>query len=294
MLKNLIVWLKGIRVHQWSKNLLLFIPLFLAHEMDDPEKLLAALIAFISFSLCASGGYILNDLLDLKADQLHPSKKYRPLASGAISFKMGVILIPILLGMGFFLALFYLPLFFVKSLVLYFLVSLLYSVYLKKLLLVDVLVLAGLYTLRIIAGAHATRVLISPWLLAFSMFFFISLAFVKRFSELALFKEEDKKVANRNYLGSDKTLLASGGTAAGFISVLIFILYINSGDVVRLYHHPFALWFIAPFLLYWVTRIWFLAHRGKMNDDPIAFAIRDPISYMVGSIIAFLIHRATG
>src|SRR3990167_598496 len=128
MLKNLIVWLKGIRVHQWSKNLLLFIPLFLAHEMDDPEKLLAALIAFISFSLCASGGYILNDLLDLKADQLHPSKKYRPLASGAISFKMGVILIPILLGMGFFLALFYLPLFFVKSLVLYFLVSLLYSV----------------------------------------------------------------------------------------------------------------------------------------------------------------------
>lgn len=280
------VLFKAIRLHQWLKNLLIFVPLIFAHKVTELPLLFDAVYAFFSFGLCASSIYLLNDLLDLEADRAHPRKKFRPLAAGDLPLIWGFILIPILLFASVLIAL-NLPGIFLAVLGIYFLTTMAYSFYLKQVVLVDVLVLAGLYTLRIIAGAAAVDVPLSEWMLAFSMFLFLSLALLKRFSELRTLRSSDQETARgRGYFASDLEQIASLGAASAYISVLVLALYVNSSEVTKLYAHPVALWLICPLLLYWLSRIWLLAHRGVMLDDPIVYAIKDKSSYIVALLVA--------
>ncbi len=288
------VFLKALRVSQWVKNILVFVPLLMAHKITDLALAQHAIIAFFVFSLCASSVYIVNDLLDLESDRQHPRKKNRPFAAGALEIKTGVLLAPLLLAGSFVLSFNSLPLRFTALLALYLALTTAYSFYLKRLLMVDVLVLAGLYTLRVLAGGIAVEVFISPWLLAFSSFFFLNLAVVKRYAELRMMQErQQSRSSGRGYMVGDNELLRSIGPTAGYLSALVLMLYINSREVTVLYQHPFWLWLIAPFLLYWVTRVWFKAHRGQMDDDPIVFAVKDPISYAVGAVVAVILVLAS-
>lgn len=284
---NFFSLLKALRIYQWVKNILLFVPLLMAHKIFEAERNLHALYAFVAFSLCASCVYIVNDLLDLEADRLHPHKRHRPFAAGVLPITVGVVAAPLLLIASFAIAAVFLPLHFFIVLGLYFLLTTAYSFHLKRVLIVDVLVLAGLYTLRLFAGGIATSVPISPWLLAFSMFFFLNLAFVKRFSELHLMQESKQtKSKGRGYVVGDIDLFRSIGPASGYLCVVVLCFYINSREVVLLYNHPELLLLIGPFLLYWITRMWLWALRGKMTDDPIVFAAKDPASYVIGVLVA--------
>lgn len=288
------VFLKALRVSQWVKNILVFVPLLMAHKIAETALTLQALCAFVVFSLCASSVYIVNDLLDLESDRQHPRKKHRPFAAGTLAIKTGVLLAPLLLACSFAISFIFLPLLFTALLALYLVLTTAYSFYLKRLLFVDVLILAGLYTLRVLAGGIAVEVYISPWLLAFSSFFFLNLAVVKRYAELRMVQERKQAHSSgRGYLVGDNELLRSLGPAAGYLSVLVLTLYINSKEVTVLYEHPTVLWLIAPFLLYWITRIWFKAHRGQMDDDPIVFAVKDPTSYAVGAVVAAILILAS-
>lgn len=279
-------------MHQWVKNLLIFVPLLAAHRWSDQELCFKSILAFFSFSFVASSVYIINDLVDLKADQLHPRKKNRPFASGAVSVKVGLLLIPLILGIGVSLG--YLTGFsFLKVLGFYFFLTCLYSFRVKKILLWDVIFLAGLYTLRIFAGASATQIEISKWLLVFSLFIFLSLAFVKRVSELKANKQKSGDfLPGRGYQALDEEALGSLGSASGYLSVLVFAFYINSPEVVRFYTEPDWLWFICPFILYWISRVWIIARRGQLHDDPIVFAIKDKVSYAVFICVAFILWAA--
>lgn len=279
------VFLKALRVHQWLKNLLIFVPLVLAHKLTHWPLLLQAGYAFISFGLCASAIYLLNDLLDLEADRAHSTKKSRPLAAGQLPLTWGFIMIPIFL-LGSVLVAFHLPIDFLVALGIYFLTTTAYSFYLKQVVLVDVLVLAGLYTLRIIAGAAAVSVVASQWLLAFSLFLFLSLALLKRFSELQTLRLQDEdKALGRGYLSGDLEQIASFGAASGYIAVLVLALYVNSREVLILYPNPGMLWLLCPLFLYWISHLWLLAHRGLIFDDPILFAVKDKPSYVVAIMI---------
>lgn len=286
-----LTWLKALRPHQWSKNLLLFLPLVLSHELLIFAKLGHATLAFIAFSLCASSGYILNDLLDLAADRVHPSKKHRPFAAGLIPIRYGFPLFAALVSCSLVISLLWLPLSFTGMLVLYLLLTITYSFYFKQKLIVDVLVLGGLYTHRILAGSVAVTVPSSSWLLAFSMFIFMSLAFLKRYVELLQLTDQ-KIIKNRDYEVDDIDMIASMGPTSGYIAVLVFALYASSETVRLLYSSPFILWLICPVLLYWITRVWFLAHRRQMLDDPVQFAITDKRSWFVIAIIIFLMLLA--
>jgi len=281
--------LKALRVHQWVKNILLFFPIATAHHVFHFDQLLQVCLAFFAFSFCASGLYIFNDLLDLSADRRHPKKKSRPFASGALSIKTGLWLQPVLLGFSFSISLLTLPRLFSFLLVGYAITTVIYSTYLKKIAIFDVLTLAGFYTVRIIAGGAAVAVPISAWLLAFSVFFFLSLAFGKRYAELRLRKvEKFQGIERRAYVGADKEILATMGTISGYMSVLVLALYINSPEVSSMYANPNFLWFICPLLLYWVSRTWLLAHRGNADDDPLILALKDPSSYVVVAGTAIL------
>ncbi len=286
---------KALRAHQWIKNLLVFVPLLLAHRVFDTAALLQTLYAFIAWCLCASSVYLVNDLLDIEADRQHPSKKRRPFAAGALSARLIPFLAPALLLPSFAIAFLLLPSLFGFTLLLYLALSTAYSVYLKRLLIVDVLTLAGIYTLRVLSGGFATEIAVSPWLIAFSMFLFLSIAFVKRYTELRAAEAEGRAdLSRRNYTLSDMELLKSFGTASGYLSVLVIALYINnSNEVAVLYRHPAALWLIGPCLLYWITRVWFLASRGQLHDDPVVFTVKDPASYAVGLLLAALILAAS-
>jgi 4-hydroxybenzoate polyprenyltransferase/phosphoserine phosphatase len=285
--------LKALRVHQWTKNILVFVPLIMAHKVFDPGSVLHCIQAFLSFSLCASSVYILNDLLDLEADRKHRSKRFRPFAAGLLQIKTGVCMVPVLIACAAVIAVGFLPTAFTTALALYLLLSTAYSFYLKRVLILDVLLLAGLYTIRVLAGALAISVTISPWLLAFAMFVFLGLAFLKRCSELIMMVATNAThYSGRAYVNGDVDLLRSVGTSSGYLSVLVLALYINSSEVSQLYKHPAILWGIGPCLLYWLTRMWFLAHRGEMRDDPIVFAVKDVNSYVVGVIIALVIVLA--
>lgn len=279
-------------MHQWVKNLLIFVPLLAAHRWGDPELLLKTMLAFFSFSFVASSVYIINDLVDLKADQLHPRKKNRPFASGAIPVKVGFILAPLCLVIGFILG-YFAGASFLKVLSFYFFLTCLYSFRVKKLLLWDVIFLAGLYTLRIFAGSAATQIEISKWLLAFSLFIFLSLAFVKRVSELKANKQKSgEALPGRGYQALDEEALGSLGSASGYLSVLVFAFYVNSPEVARFYREPDWLWFICPFILYWISRVWIIARRGQLHDDPIVFAIKDKVSYAVCACVGFILWMA--
>jgi len=275
-------WAKSLRLHQWLKNLLIFLPLLAAHKLSSPELTLAAVIAFLTFGLCASSVYLLNDLLDLEDDRHHPVKRKRPLASGALPLTWGLALFPALLVVAFVTAWIFLPWQFSAALFGYYVLTLAYSTFLKRQVMVDVVVLAMLYTMRIIAGTAAVDAQLTFWLLAFSMFIFLSLALVKRYAELHSMKARGLvKTRGRGYVASDLSLISSLGTSSGYLAVLVLALYIQDAKTAGMYRHPQVIWLACPLLLYWVSRTWIIAHRGLMHDDPIVFAARDRVSLAV-------------
>lgn len=279
---------QALRVHQWSKNLLVFVPVVLAHRLDAATWLLAAAAA-LAFSLVASSVYILNDLLDLPHDRLHPRKRDRPLAAGhlppgpALLAGAGCATLGLLIAAG-------LPAPFLLVLMGYLLLTTSYSWKLKNVLLVDVFVLAALYTARLLAGSVATGVVLSPWLLAFSICLFLSLAFLKRFSELS--HAAGRNLRGRRYREEDLGMIRSVGPAAGYAATVVVLLYISSEDVTTLYENPAYLWLIPPLLLYWITRLWFFAARGVELEDPVVFATRDRVSFLVAAAMCLVIIAA--
>lgn len=277
-------WARALRLHQWAKNLLVFVPLVSAHMVMDPTSIERALLAFLAFGMCASSVYLLNDLVDLPSDRAHPRKRHRPFAAGELSPLTGLVLAPVLLAIAFVIAL-WLPERFLLVLAGYYLLTFAYSFRLKRIEMLDVIVLAALYTARIIAGAAAIAVPLSFWLLAFSMFLFLSLALIKRFTELAVMRDSGlDSMAGRGYRVDDLSLLGTLGVSSGYLSVLVLALYINSRDSEALYHHPKMLWLLCPLLLYWISRSWSLTYRGRMHDDPLLFALKDPASLVVSAI----------
>ena len=272
---------RAARVHQWAKNVLIFVPLLLAHALN-PRSLVQALAAFFCFSLCASSTYIVNDLLDIEADRRHPRKRRRPFAAGDLQAKTGVLLSAGLLALSFVLAAI-LSAHFFAYLLLYLVSTLSYSLYLKRIVLVDVVLLSGLYTLRLLAGAAACSIAISPWLAGFSIFLFLSLAFVKRFAELQNIRAAGQVPSNgRGYLLSDTEQMRSFGTASAYASVVVFSLYISGRDVTGLYAHPQRMWLITPIMILWISRVWLLASRGELDEDPVIFAVTDRASLLLG------------
>jgi 4-hydroxybenzoate polyprenyltransferase len=271
-------YLGALRPQQWLKNILVFVPLFAAHLFTEPILLVRTIIAFVAFCCCASSGYLVNDLCDLAADRHHPSKRLRPFASGRLPLAYGFAMAPVLAVLGCLLA----GLLSGLSLgvvVFYFIVAAAYSLAFKKDVLLDVFTLASLYTLRIMEGGLAAAVPLSVWLLAFSMFLFLSLAFIKRYAELVIMRGVDGDHAKaRGYELGDAGLLVSTGTASGYAAVLVLSLYIASGSVKVLYSTHEVLWLVCPLLLYWVGYLWLVAHRGKMYHDPLVFAMRDRTS----------------
>ena len=284
------VLIRALRVHQWVKNVLLFVPLVLAHKIFQFESVLLLLYAFVSFSLCAASVYVVNDLLDLDSDRRHPKKKLRPFAAGDLPLWTGFILVPCLIFASFLIAGIVLNQLFTATLAVYLALSTGYSLYWKRMAIVDVLILAGLYAIRMLAGAIAVGVHVSPWLLAFSIFIFFSLALIKRYSELSATPDASKSVVNgRGYYLNDKGFLLNIGVASGYLSLLVFTFYLNSPDVITLYHNPQYLWLVCPLLLYWVTRIWLVAYRNTIVEDPLVFTLKDPASYAIGMVIGLVI-----
>ncbi len=300
-------WLKAIRLHQWAKNVLLFLPLLLAHTRSL-GLLAGASVAFLSFGLCASATYIINDLLDIEADRLHPRKSRRPFASGDLSAIHGVAVVIL-----FFIAAISLafmvprvisaispelslahPYNFVEWLAFYTVTTLAYSLRLKRALLIDVIVLSGLYTIRILAGSAATGVAVSTWLAGFSIFFFLSLAFVKRFAELENLKARGGVTSKgRGYHIDDIEQLRSFGSASAYASVVVFTLYIsNLSNATELYRHTTRLWLLVPVLLLWLSRLWLLASRGQLDEDPVVYAITDKRSLALGVVVVAIVLSA--
>lgn len=282
-------WIRAIRVHQWVKNALIFLPALLAHRIGQPAILLESALAFIAFGCCASSVYVTNDLFDLAADRQHPRKRLRPFAAGTLSVRAGIrAAIGLAAAAAGVAALVGWP--FAVTLAAYYVLTWSYSLRLKRAALVDVMMLAGLYTLRIIAGCAATLIEPSFWLLAFSVFLFLSLGFVKRYAELDDARKAGKLTGKtRGYSAEDLPLILNLGTASGYCAVVVIALYINSADSTALYHHHKPLWLICPLMLYWVSRVWLLAARGQMHDDPVVFALRDRISLVVVALLGLIV-----
>jgi 4-hydroxybenzoate polyprenyltransferase/phosphoserine phosphatase len=277
--------LRAMRMHQWTKNLLIFLPLLLAHVIAA-NRLRSALLAFLCFSLTASSAYIVNDLLDIEADRRHPRKRLRPFAAGDLSAFTGIGVVALFLLLAFSGARL-LSVAFLGWLLFYLAATLAYSWYLKRIALVDVLVLSGLYTLRLLAGSAATQSHISHWLAGFSVFLFFSLAIVKRFAELQNLRTTGLQPRNgRGYLVSDTDQLRSFGTSSAFAAVVIFAIYISGSDVVMLYRNARFLWLIVPLMILWLCRVWLLASRGELDEDPLVFALTDRMSLLIGVVVA--------
>lgn len=271
-------YVRAIRLNQWAKNVLVFVAPIMAHRALDWTAMGHATLAFLSFSFCASSAYVLNDLRDIGADRKHPTKKHRPFASGELPASAGHRLIPLLLAISFSIGAF-LPLRFLVTLTLYFVLTLAYSFFLKREAIIDVLVLAGVYTLRIIGGGEATITPVSFWLLTFSMFLFLSLALLKRYAELTGMTQLGiDHLAGRGYHAVDRETLAQFGTASAFMAVLVLALYINSDTVLSLYSRPEVIWLLCPLLLYLMTRVWLKARRGELVKDPLVFLLGDRVS----------------
>lgn len=282
----------ALRVQQWVKNVLIFVPVILDHKLFHPPTLAKAAVAFAAFCCAASGAYVLNDLLDREADRKHKVKRHRPFAAGILSRSFGVMLVPLLFAAALLLSLWLSPEFMIL-LTMYVVLTTAYSFYLKTIAVLDVLLLAGLYTLRVLAGVAASDVRFSTWLLAFSMFLFLSLAFLKRYAELSeLQGGTGEGLMRRGYLRGDREWMASMGGASGYLSVLVLALYINSEEVVVLYRAPLLLWLICPLLLFWIGRMWLLAHRGRLDQDPIVATLREPSSYVLGALVAAILYAA--
>ena len=300
-------WLKAIRLHQWAKNALIFLPLLLAHAWQTSAaagSVLGAVIAFFAFGLCASATYIVNDLLDIEADRQHHSKRNRPFAAGNLSAIAGtavvagflfaslalMLLLPVVVArIGKPMAEPYSPL---AWLLVYAVTTTAYSFVLKRVVLVDVIVLSLLYTIRIFGGSAASSVPVSNWLGGFSIFFFLSLALVKRFAELESLRSREKAPSNgRGYLLSDIEQLRSFGTAAAYASVVVLLFYISNLDT-QLYRHAGRLWLLLPVFLLWIMQLWLLASRGELNEDPVVYAITDKRSLLLGLMVAAIVASA--
>jgi 4-hydroxybenzoate polyprenyltransferase len=281
---------RAMRPHQWIKNLLVLVPLLFAHRYADLSSVVHAVLALVVFCLLASSAYVLNDLVDVAHDRRDPKKKDRPFASGDLSLIVGWVAWPALLVVAFILGGLFLPGLLLAAMGAYFVLTLVYSLRLKQVVIIDVLTLATLYTLRIVAGAAAIRVQLSFWLLAFSVFFFLSLAFIKRFAGLKATRDagDHGGLLGRGYVQGDLEIVSSLGVAAGYIAVLVLALYVNDSRTAELYRTPRIIWLACPVLLYWITRVWVIAHRGAMSDDPIVFAIRDRASWAVAAILLAL------
>jgi 4-hydroxybenzoate polyprenyltransferase len=278
---SLKIILKAIRLHQWAKNVLIFVPLLAAHQLMDPQRVIDTLLAFVAFGCCASFSYIINDIGDLDADRKHHSKFRRPFASGAMSIPVGIVLALVLITVTTLLSV-GLSKGFMLTLLAYFLTTNAYTLRLKYIPVLDVAILAGLYTLRVIAGGFAAHASVSFWLLAFSCFIFFSLAIVKRVSELLTVKaENDEVIMCRGYWTSDIPVLISLGTASALMSVLVLALYINNPDIMMLYASPRYLWMVCPVIALWLGRVWLITGRGQMHDDPVVFALRDRVSWLL-------------
>ena len=277
---------RAIRLHQWTKNLLVFVPLILAHSWSRLDLGLTVLLAFIAFCCSASAIYIINDFVDLEADRQHRQKRFRPFAAGTLPLYWGVGLAPVLLLVAFTIAL-NINAMFALVLLGYIVLTLSYSFLLKPFALLDVLALTSLYTLRIIGGAVAVNLSLSYWLLAFSMFIFLSLALSKRYSELHNLKQLGSgKQQARGYHVEDLPIIILFGISSGYLAVLVTVLYINDLQADALYSHPMWLWPVSMAVLYWISRIWLLAHRGELHEDPVLFAIHDRASYVVVLLVA--------
>jgi 4-hydroxybenzoate polyprenyltransferase len=280
-----IPYLQALRPHQWLKNTLLALPAVAGHDFRI-GTFFAVLTAFISFSIGASGVYLVNDVLDLPHDRAHPEKRYRSLAAGAISLSHAVVLLCLIATLSVILAL-TLPWAFLLVLVVYFGLSLSYSFYLKRKLMIDVVALAALYGIRVLAGGAATGIALSRWLVAFCFFTFLSLALMKRAAELiSLSETAPDKISGRGYRRTDLPVIYALTTAAGLVAVLVLALYINSPDVTMFYRRPDLLWGICIILVYWLGRAFFLTGRGEMRQDPVVFAITDRISLLTGALVA--------
>jgi len=280
------MFIKAMRCQQWLKNLLIFAPMFLAHKFGDLGTLTQAILAFFSFSFAASSIYILNDLFDLSADQHHPRKRNRPFAAGDLPISVGSLLIPLLFLLSLLFGML-LPPSFMLTLLAYYVLTTLYSWKLKQMAIVDVLCLAILYSMRIVAGSAATDTAASSWFIVFSIFLFLSLALVKRLAELREIQQgpaAEENYRERGYVVDDLPLLMAFGTASAYLAVFVFTTYLNSDKVVELYSRPELLWLFCPLLLYWTTRIWMLAWRGQLKDDPLAFAAKDLNTYVIGAL----------
>ena len=284
-------YLKMMRIHQWVKNILILLPLLLSHSVADIDKIFLAGYGFILFSFAASGIYIFNDLIDLDNDRGHPKKSKRPLASGeapvAHGFVVGLLLWTISLVISFI----YFDLLFLL-IIGYIVLNFIYSTVLKKLVLIDVVALAGFYTIRIIIGSVMTGINISFWLLTFSLFVFFSLALVKRYSEIAFHTDEKSEVKGRGYHHEDELITTILGVASGLISVLVMALYIHDPHTRQLYSNSNWLWLTIPVLLYWMSRLWLLAHRRQITDDPILFALKDVESYITAALLMLGFYMA--
>jgi len=285
--------LKACRPHQWAKNLLLFLPMILAHRLDATTAAIVG-VAFICFSLCASAVYLLNDIGDVAADRHHPLKRFRPIVSGQLTITAGACLAIVLLMAGLGLAAAFLPLEFVGLVLFYLAANLAYSSRLKQEAILDVLVLACMYVMRLEAGAVAAAVPLSDWFLTFSLFFFTSLALAKRFAELRRLKATGGSTAvGRGYEVGDLALLEMLGTASGYVSVLVLALYMNSNQMRSLYGESRLLWLVCPIALFWISRLWLLANRGLLNEDPVVFALKDRTTLIIGAACGLILVLAS-
>jgi 4-hydroxybenzoate polyprenyltransferase/phosphoserine phosphatase len=308
-------WLKAIRIHQWAKNVLIFLPVLLAHALA-PATFAAAVLAFLSFGLCASATYIVNDLLDIEVDRQHPRKRRRPFASGDLSALSGLAVVALFSFASIAIAISLphvvqridphapggfsypflgvpTPYAFLGWLIIYAVTTLSYSLRLKRMVLVDVIVLSGLYTIRILAGSAATGIEASAWLGSFSIFFFLSLAFVKRFAELENLRERGGAIAKgRGYNISDVEQLRTFGSASGYVSVAVLTLYISNLDAAHLYSHTKRLWLLIPVLLLWISRLWLKASRGSLDEDPVVYAVTDKQSLLLGVVVLAIVLAA--
>jgi 4-hydroxybenzoate polyprenyltransferase len=284
---------RSLRAQQWTKNLLIFVPLLTSHRIVEREVAIHGLLMFLAFNLASSAAYVANDLLDREADRQHPEKRFRPFASGDAPVWSGLVAAPILFLAALAITL-ALPPGAMLVVAAYGALSLCYSLFLKQRVLLDVFTLSVLYTLRIVAGHESTGVVYSAWLLSFSMFIFLSLALAKRVSELHNLRDRGLQAAvGRGYHTGDLEQLNAFGVCSGFIAALVLALYINSSAVVPLYSRPLLLWLLCPMILYWICRIWILASRGEMREDPIAFAVHDGQTYLIGVVgLAVLVFAA--
>ncbi len=283
---------KELRLYQWVKNILIFVPLLTSHSFYSINSIMLTSGAFIAFGLLASSGYLINDIFDINSDRNHPKKFQRPVASGKISIPNAIFLSVFLFASGALIAVNISDTFFYTG-ISYYLISVSYSLFFKKLALYDVFLLACLYSIRVFAGSVAIQVSLSFWLFAFSAFIFLSLAFLKRYTEMITIGDQQTlKKQNRGYSYEDTSSLQIMGIISSFLAIIVFALYINSPDVMKLYANPSRLWFICFLLLFWISHIWLKTSRGKMTNDPIVFALKDTTSYIILILSLLIVYTS--